>query len=616
MEDQISKISDAANRMRISSIEQTTKANSGHPTSSCSAAEIVATLFFSEMRYSVKEPRHASADRFVLSKGHACPILYAAWEEAGLLTREQVLTLRKLNSDIEGHPTPRLSFIDVATGSLGQGLSCAAGMAYTGKYIDNASYRVYCLLGDSESAEGSVWEAAAFASYYKLDNLVTIVDVNRLGQSRETMIGHDLFTYAKRFEAFGFNSIIVDGHDVADLLKAFDEARKVTGQPTAIIARTLKGKGIEGVEDKDNCHGKPVTLDKAEIIASKLGNKTEKNSWELENLIDDAPEVDFEIGEIKMSSPPNYQIGEKVATRLAYGNALVKLADTSKRIIALDGDVSNSTFSDKVLNKYPQQFVQCFIAEQNMVGVAVGMSCRGRTIPHASTFAVFFTRAADQIRMGAISFANVKFAGSHAGVSIGEDGPSQMGLEDLALFRAVPNSIVLYPSDAVSTEYATELAANYKGITFTRTGRPNTPVIYPNDEKFEIGKCKVIRQTNEDKYLLIGAGVTLYECIKAHDILSSEGIQVAVIDLFSVKPLDNQTLIEQAKRVGGKVLTVEDHYQTGGIGEAVSLALGDVPNVRVRSLCVKEIPRSGTPDELMDLYGISAKKIIAAVKNY
>jgi transketolase len=615
MDDLISKLSDAANRLRISAIEQTTKANSGHPTSSCSAAEIVSTLFFSEMRYSVKEPRNESADRFVLSKGHACPILYAAWEEAGLLTREQVLKLRKLDSDIEGHPTPRLDFIDVATGSLGQGLSCAAGMAYVGKYIDKASYRVYCLLGDSESAEGSVWEAAAFASYYKLDNLVAIVDVNRLGQSRETMLGHDLITYAKRFESFGFHPIIVDGHDISALLKAFDEAKTITGQPTAIIARTLKGKGIEGVEDKDNCHGKPVTLDKAEIISSKLIKKTKEN-WDIQNNKTDAPKIDLKIGNIKMSSPPNYSIGEKVATRLAYGTALVKLADTNKRIIALDGDVSNSTFSDKVLNKYPEQFVQCFIAEQNMVGVAVGMSCRGRTIPHASTFAVFFTRAADQIRMGAISFANVKFAGSHAGVSIGEDGPSQMGLEDLALFRSIPNCLVLYPTDAVSAEYATELAANYKGITFTRTGRPNTPVIYSNDEKFEIGKCKVIRQTPQDKYLLIGAGVTLYECIKAHDILSSEGIEVAVIDLFSIKPLDNTTLIEQAKRVGGKVLTVEDHYQSGGIGEAVSFALADIPNIRVRSLCVKEIPRSGTSDELMDLYGISAKKIIAAVKNY
>ncbi|KAF7639294.1 TRANSKETOLASE_1 domain-containing protein [Meloidogyne graminicola] len=599
--------------MRVSSIEQTAKANS----------EIVSTLFFSEMRYFVKEPRHPAADRFENSsqfKGHACPILYAAWEEAGLLTHEQVLSLRKLNSDIEGHPTPRLEFIDVATGSLGQGLSCAAGMAYVGKYIDNASYRVYCLLGDSESAEGSVWEAAAFASYYKLDNLVAIVDVNRLGQSRETMLGHDLFTYAKRFEAFGFHSIVVDGHDITALLKAYDEAKTITGQPTAIIARTLKGKGIEGIEDKDNCHGKPVTLEKAEIISSKLINKTKIN-WEIQSPMDDVVDVDFEIGKIKMSSPPNYSIGEKVATRLAYGNALVKLADTNKRIIALDGDVSNSTFSDKVLNKYPEQFVQCFIAEQNMVGVAVGMSCRGRTIPHASTFAVFFTRAADQIRMGAISFANVKFAGSHAGVSIGEDGPSQMGLEDLALFRSVPNSIVLYPTDAVSAEYATELAVNYKGITFTRTGRPNTPVIYPNDEKFEIGKCKVIRQTKEDKYLLIGAGVTLYECIKAHDMLNSEGIKVLFFLILIIfkqffKPLDTQTIAEQAKRVGGKVLTVEDHYQTGGIGEAVALALGEIPQVCVRSLCVKEIPRSGTPDELMDLYGISAKKIVAAVKDY
>lgn len=611
----INQLQDAANRMRVSSIEQTCKANSGHPTSSCSSAEIVATLFFAEMHYDVQNPRHPAADRFVLSKGHACPILYAAWEEAGLLSKMDVLSLRDIKSDIEGHPTPRLNFIDVATGSLGQGLSCAAGMAYAGKYLDKASYRVYCLLGDGETAEGSVWEAAAFSSFYKLDNLLAIVDVNRLGQSMHTMLEHDIPTYVKRFEAFGWHAISVDGHDINALLKAYADAKQMKGKPTVIIAKTLKGKGIEGVEDQDECHGKPVTIDKAEKISALLKSKT-PIKWNVPKPVNDAPSVNLSMGSITMSSPPQYKLGDKVATRQAYGNALLKLADNNKRIVALDGDISNSTYSNKVLKKYPEQFLQCFIAEQNMVGVGVGLSCRGRSIPHISTFAAFFTRAGDQIRMAAVSFANTKFTGSHVGVSIGEDGPSQMGLEDLALFRALPNSVVLYPTDAVSAEYATQLAANFDGITYTRVSRPNTPVIYANNEVFEIGKCKVIRETPADKLLLVGAGVTLYECLKAHDLLNSEGINLAVIDLFSVKPIDVETLSKHAKRVGGKVLTVEDHYQAGGIGEAVALALADFPNVRVRSLFVTELPRSGTPDGLMDLYGISAKKIVSAVKNY
>ena len=611
----IAQLQDAANRMRISSIEQTCKSNSGHPTSSSSAAEIVATLFFAEMRYDVQSPRHPAADRFILSKGHACPILYAAWEEAGLLSKDQVLSLRRIDSDIEGHPTPRLNFIDVATGSLGQGLSCAAGMAYAGKNIDKSSYRVYCLMGDGESAEGSVWEAAAFASYYKLDNLVAIVDVNRLGQSQQTMLEHDIQTYVKRFEAFGFHTIALDGHDVGALLKAYAEAKSVKGKPTAIIANTLKGKGIDGVEDQDNCHGKPVTMDKADKIRKLLKSQTPAK-WNIPKPVADTPNVDLGLGRIKMSSPPQYKMGDKVATRQAYGTALLKLADVNKRVIALDGDISNSTFSNMVLKKYPEQFVQCFIAEQNMCGVGVGMACRGRAIPHISTFAAFFTRAGDQIRMAAVSFANAKFTGSHVGVSIGEDGPSQMGLEDIALFRALPDSVVLYPTDAVSAEYATELVTNYNGITYTRVSRPNTPVLYPNEEVFSIGKCKIVRESPKDSVLLIGAGVTLYECMKAHDLLSSEGVQVAVIDLFSVKPIDTETLAKHAQRVGGKVLTVEDHYQAGGVGEAVAMALGDLASVRVRSLFVKELPRSGPPEALMDLYGISAKHIVNAVKNF
>ncbi|KAH7730201.1 Transketolase-like protein 2 [Aphelenchoides avenae] len=598
--DLVALLEDASNRLRVSSIEQTAAAKSGHPTSSCSAAEIVSTLFFAEMRYDVSQPRHPAADRFVLSKGHACPVLYAAWEEAGLLTRQQVLTLRQLDSDIEGHPTPRLNFIDVATGSLGQGLSCAAGLAYMGKHIDKASYRVYCLLGDGETAEGAVWEAAAFASFYKLDNLVGIIDINRLGQSTPTQLQHDLSQYAHRFEAFGWHAISVDGHDINALLKAYAEAKTVKGKPTMILAKTLKGKGISGVEDLEGNHGKPVDVSKADEIRAKLRSATRHN-WTIPKPVEDAPNVNLNVGSTKMSSPPEYKLGEKVATRAAYGTALVKLCDTNKRVISLDGDMKNSTFSEKVHKKYPEQFVECFIAEQNMVGVGVGLGCRARAIPFVSTFAAFLTRAADQIRMGAVSFANVKFAGSHCGVSIGEDGPSQMALEDLALFRAVPDGVVLYPSDAVACERATELAANRQGIVFIRTSRPATPVL---------------RQSPNDKAVLVGAGVTLFECLKAQEQLASEGVSVAVVDIFSVKPIDHDLLAQQAQRVGGRVITVEDHYQAGGIGEAVASTLSELSNVRVRSLHIKELPRSGTPDALLDHYGISAKHVVKAVKEF
>uniref|UniRef100_A0A0K0E7T0 transketolase n=1 Tax=Strongyloides stercoralis TaxID=6248 RepID=A0A0K0E7T0_STRER len=610
----IGALKDVANRLRIASIEMTSVAKSGHPTSSTSAAEIVATLFFNEMKYEVASPKAPYSDRFVLSKGHACPILYAAWEEAGLLSHEQILSLRKIDSDIEGHPTPRLNFIDVATGSLGQGLSIACGMAWVGKYKDKASYRVYALLGDGETAEGSVWEAAAFASTYKLDNLVTIVDVNRLGQSQETQLGHDVETYAARFKAFGHNAIVVNGSNVEELLHAYATARNTKNKPTAIIAKTFKGAGIEGVENLDNWHGKPVPMEKIEAIKAKL-TSTQKGTVPICPPIKDTPEFDLNLGNIKIATPA-YKLGDKVATRAAYGTALAKLGDVSPHIVGLDGDTKNSTFSDKLLAKYPERFIECFIAEQNLVGVGIGVGCRGRAIPFCSTFAAFFTRAADQLRMGAISSANLKCAGSHAGISIGEDGPSQMALEDLALFRSVANSVVLYPTDAVSTERAAELAANIHGIVFIRTGRPALPVIYNNDEPFAIGKAKVFRKSDKDSVVLIGAGVTLYECIKAADELASSGIHACIIDIFSVKPIDQQTLITEAKRCGGKVITVEDHYQSGGLGEAVSSALADTENVRVRSIFVKDIPRSGSPDGLLELFGISASHIVKAVKNF
>jgi len=613
--DLVHQLEDCANRLRVTAIETTAHANSGHPTSSTSCAEIMATLFFNEMRYDVQKPKDVNADRFVMSKGHGCPILYAAWHEAGLLTYEQCMTLRHIDSDLEGHPTPRLNFIDVATGSLGQGLSLAAGMALAGKKLDNASYRVYCLLGDGETAEGSVWEAAAFSSHNNLDNLLAIVDINRLGQSQETQLGHDVKTYAKRFEAFGWHTITVNGHSVQELLKAYGEAKNVKNKPTIILAHTYKGNGIEGVENNEGFHGKPVPKEKADLIRKKLHN-SKPQKWNIPKPVYDTPNVDLHIGSNKMSSPPNYKLGDKVATRSAYGSALVKLADANKRIVALDGDMRNSTFSELLWKKHPDQYVECFIAEQNMVGVGIGLGCRHRAIPFASTFAAFLTRAADQIRMGAVSFANIKYCGSHCGISIGEDGPSQMALEDLAIFRAVPGCVVLYPSDAVSTEYATELASNTEGIVFIRTGRPALPVIYENNEKFEIGKAKVVKQSPNDKVLVVGGGVTTSEALKAHEQLAKEGVHVAVIDLFSVQPIDRETILSHAKRVGGRVVTVEDHYEAGGIGEAVSSALSDQDGIKIHRLFVKELPRSGAPDALLDRYGISAKHIVNAVKNF
>uniref|UniRef100_A0A915ETX9 Transketolase-like pyrimidine-binding domain-containing protein n=1 Tax=Ditylenchus dipsaci TaxID=166011 RepID=A0A915ETX9_9BILA len=527
------------------------------------------------MHYDVNHPKHQAADRFVLSKGHACPILYAAWEEAGLLTHEQVLTLRDINSDLEGHPTPRLNFIDVATGSLGQGLSCAAGMAYTGKYVDKASYRVYCLLGDGESAEGAVWEAAAFASHYNLDNLVGIIDCNRLGQSQGTQLEHDVETYSKRFAAFGWHAIPLDGHNVEALLKAYAEAKSVKNKPTMIIAKTIKGKGIPGIEDLDGNHGKPVPLEKADQIRAKL-HSAKPHQWSIPKPVYDTPDVDIHVGTTKLSSAPNYKLGDKVATRAAYGTALLKIAENNKRVIALDGDMSNSTFSCHVKTKLPEQFIECFIAEQNMVGVGIGVGCRARGIPFVSTFAAFLGRAADQIRMSRLSFANIKLMGSHCGVSIGEDGPSQMALEDLAQFRTIPDGVVFYPTDAVSMEKAVELAANYQGIVYIRASRPALGVIYNNNESFQIGQAKVLKESSSDKALLVSSGVTLYECLKAQEKLAAEGVN-------------------QALKAGGHVVTVEEHYQAGGIGEAVAGALAHLTNVQVHSLFVKELPRSGSP---------------------
>merc|ERR1712004_4840 len=609
----VQALNDVANILRIGSVKSTQASNSGHPTSCASMAEIMSVLFFDTMRYSVKEPRSASNDRFILSKGHAAPILYAAWAEAGLFPREELLKLRKIDNDLEGHPTPRLNFVDVGTGSLGQGLGISAGMAYVGKYFDKADYRTYCLLGDGESAEGSVWEALHFAGIYKLDNLCAIFDVNRLGQSQATSLGHETEVYRARLEAFGWNAYVVDGHDVEALVKAFHMAASTKGKPTCLIAKTYKGHGFPGISDHENWHGKPLGGKADEILAALetvINNRDVKIAPKAPQS--QAPAVN--ITNIKLDTPPSYSLGQKVATRAAYGDALVKLAKNNSHVIAMDGDTKNSTFSIKLRDAFPDRYVECFIAEQNLVGVGMGAACRDRSVVFCSTFAAFFSRAYDQIRMGAISQSNVNLVGSHVGVSIGEDGPSQMALEDIAMFRAIPTATVFYPSDAVSMERSAEIAANTKGICFIRTSRPALPVIYGNDEKFEIGKAKIVRQSSNDQVTIVGSCVTLFEAITAADELAASGINVRIIDPFTIKPLDADTIIQSAKATGGRIITVEDHYPEGGIGDAVCGAVAEERDIIVKKLAVHGVPRSGKPAELLKMFNIDSTAICRAVK--
>ncbi|XP_049708639.1 transketolase-like protein 2 [Elephas maximus indicus] len=605
---------DVANRLRIHSIRATCASGSGHPTSCCSAAEIMSVLFFHTMRYKQTDPEHPDNDRFVLSKGRAAPVLYAAWAEAGTIRESDLLSLRKIDCDLEGHPTPRLSFVDVATGSLGHGLGAACGMAYTGKYLDKASYRVFCLVGDGESSEGSVWEALSFASHYNLDNLVAIFDVNRSGQSGVTPPENCTDVHEKRCEAFGWNTYLADGHDVEALCQAFWQAAQVKNKPTAIIAKTFKGQGLPDVENAENWHGRPVPKDRAdEIIKLSESQIQTDRSLLPKSLVEESPQIS--IMRIKMTSPPAYGVGNKIATQKAFGLALAKLGRANGRVIVLDGDTKNSTFYELLKKEHPERFIECFIAEQNMVSVALGCAARGRTVAFVSTFAAFLTRAFDQIRMGAISQTNINLAGSHCGVSTGEDGPSQMALEDLAMFRSVPSCTIFYPSDAVSTEHAVCLAANTKGMCYIRTSQPETAVIYAPQENFEIGQAKVVRHSDNDKVTVIGAGVTLHEALAAADVLSEEGISIRIIDPFTVKPLDAATVISNAKATGNQVLTVEDHYREGGLGEAVCAAVSGEPGILVHQLAVAGVPGSGKPRELLDMFGISAKHIVAAVKH-
>ena len=603
-----------ATRLRIDSLRSTSEAGSGHPTSCCSAADIMAALFFAEMRFDPRDPSLADSDRFVLSKGHAAPILYAAWAEAGAFDREELLSLRKLDSDLEGHPMPRLPFVDVATGSLGQGICAAVGSALNARRIQS-DYRTYVLLGDGESAEGSVWEAADVAVMDKLDNLCGITDVNALGQSRATMWRHDMEEFRRRWSAFGWHAIVVDGHDMSALLDAYAEARATKGRPTMILARTIKGKGVSFVEGKDGWHGR----------AFKKGEELDRALAELQQQLETVPagvDLTREIpkptvrsrpaGKVEAPAQPSYKLGDEVATREAYGTAIVKLGQVDSRVVALDADVKNSTFSDAFEKAFPDRFYENFIAEQAMVGAAMGLAARG-AIPFPSTFACFLSRAADFIRMAAISNVGIKLAGSHAGVSIGEDGPSQMALEDLAMCRAQPNMTVLYPCDAVSTEKLVALMAYHPGPAYLRTSRPKTKVIYPNDEAFRIGGLKVLRESSQDVATVIGAGVTVFEALAAYEELKKSGTSIRVVDLYSVSPVDRDALLSAARATGGCLITVEDHYAAGGIGDAVAEAVAEAGFV-VHRLAVREIPRSGKPTELLELFGISARHIIDAVR--
>jgi transketolase len=610
----IPALKNAATRLRIDSVKSTSEAGTGHPTTCCSAADLMAALFFAEMRFDPKDPHNLEADRFVLSKGHAAPILYSAWAEAGAFDRAELMKLRRIDSDLEGHPTPRLPFVDVATGSLGQGVCAAIGCALNARRI-KSDYRTYVLLGDGESAEGSVWEAADVGAMDGLDGICGITDVNALGQSGPTMWQHDMEAIARRWRAFGWHAIVIDGHDFDAILDAYAEARQTKGQPTMILAKTIKGKGVSFVEGKEGWHGR----------AFKKGEELDSALAELEkqfvpappgvNLAQQIPKPAARPRPVDSPKPitaPAYKLGEEVATREAYGVALAKLGDADQRVVALDADVKNSTFSDKFKKAYPDRFYENFIAEQVMIGAAMGLAARG-AIPFPSTFACFLSRAADFIRMAAISNVGIKMAGSHAGVSIGEDGPSQMALEDLAMCRAQPNITVLYPSDGVSAERLVALAAYHPGAVYIRTSRPKTPVIYSNDEPFTVGGLKVLRQSGQDVATVVAAGVTVFEALKAYDQLKASGTSIRVIDLYSLQPIDGDGLVAAGRATGGRLITVEDHYAAGGIGDAVAEAVSSA-GFTVRRLAVREIPRSGKPDELLDRYGISASHIVEAVR--
>ena len=588
-------------QLRVDAVRASAKAGSGHPTSSMSAADLAAVLLAAHFRYDFDDPKSPANDRLIFSKGHASPLVYGLFRAAGVLSEEEFMTYRQFGSRLEGHPTPVLPWVDVATGSLGQGLPIGVGVALAGKRLDRLPFRVWVICGDSEMAEGSMWEAAEHAAFYELDNLTAIIDVNRLGQRGETMHGWDLSSYSERLRAFGWHTIEIDGHDVEQIDAAYREAES-TDKPTAVVARTIKGKGYSKVENQNGWHGKAI----AEEAIQELGG--------LRNITVDVPKperVERHRFEPTPQEWPSYEVGSKVSTRKAYGEALAALGGERGDVVALDGEVSNSTFSEIFRDAHPERFFEMYIAEQQMIAAAVGMQVLGWK-PFASTFAAFTSRAYDFVRMAAVSRATIKVCGSHAGVSIGEDGPSQMGLEDLAEFRAVHGSTVLYPCDGNQTAKLVRAMADLDGISYLRTTRGDTPVIYEPDEEFPVGGSKTPRAPDDEDVTIIAAGITLHEALEAADTLGSEGISARVIDCYSVKPIDAETL----RSISTPIVTAEDHWAEGGLGEAVLAALADAEErPAVSLLAVREMPHSGKPAELLAAAGIDAEHIAAAARS-
>ncbi|MEA2715896.1 MAG: transketolase [Actinomycetota bacterium] len=600
---------DLGQQFRVDAVKISGAAKSGHPTSSMSAADFMAVLVTKYLHYDFDDPKNPNADHLIFSKGHASPLIYAIYKAVGAVTEEEMTTYRHIGSRLEGHPTPRLPWVDVATGSLGQGLPIAVGIAITAKRLDQLPYRTWVVCGDSEMAEGSMWEAAAAAAYEGLDNLTAIVDVNRLGQSRATRYGWDLEPYKKQFEAFGWHAIEVDGHDVDAIDGAFAEAVAVTGQPTVILARTKKGKGVKAVEDQLNAHGKP--LEDIPGAIEELGGDRGITATVPSPPTDGKPHVFETSGDLQL---PTYELGSSIATRKVYGEALAALGNSRGDVVALDGEVSNSTFSEIFREAHPDRYIECFIAEQQMVANAVGIQVRG-WVPYASTFGAFLARAYDFVRMAAVSRARLNLVGSHVGCSIGEDGPSQMALEDIASLRAVHGSTVLYPCDANQTAKLVAAMADLDGIVYLRTTRANTTTIYGPDEDFPIGGSKVVRSSDSDQVTIVGGGITVGEALKAADALAAEGVNVRVVDAYSVKPIDGAGIAAAVQATGGKIVVVEDHWPEGGIGDAVAGALVEAGQaVSYAHLAVSGMPTSGKPDELLAAAGIDASAIADAVR--
>jgi len=650
-QEQIQFLAHKALQIRIDSLRASTQAGSGHPTSCLSAADIIAVVYFHVLKYDYCNPHNPNNDRFILSKGHAVPVIYAALHQMGVISEQDLLSYRRIDSPFEGHPTPRLPFNEAATGSLGQGLAVGLGMALNARY-ETLPYKTYVMMGDGEIAEGSVWEAAALASHYKVNNLVGIVDCNKWAQSGTSLDAHDVATDARKFEAFGWKTVIIDGHDITQIISAFEQAQQVKDQPFMIVAKTLKGYGLEGIEDKNGFHGKPFKKDELAGIIEKLnvrfagaadfkGNPSRRPDGLLgeSDIVSPSPRGEA-AGFVSRGSPhlpqplqskstcntdsisldltndvnaSAFAKDKAISTRKAFGYALQSLGKRCDKVFALDGDVKNSTFTELFEKECPERFIQCYIAEQNMVGVSTGLALRGK-VPFAATFACFFSRAYDQIRMAGIGRVALRLCGSHSGVSIGQDGPSQMGLEDVGMFRAIPQSVVVWPSDGVSTCKLVEQMALYNdGVSYMKTTRGDTPMIYDANEVFPFGGSKVLKKSDNDQVCIVAAGITLHEGLKAYELLKKEGINVAVIDLYSIKPLDVKTLQTMGLASNKTILTVEDHYLAGGIGETVAASLNGT-GIRVHSLAVTELPRSGSPEELMKWAGIDAEGIVRKVK--